>query len=68
MILRIVSCAGCNTEHEISINPDDWKAWRDGALIQRVIPYLTDEQRELLISQICGVCWKEMFKEDDEDV
>lgn len=66
MIIRIVSCANCNTEHEISVDLDDWKAWRDGALIQNVMPYLTDEQRELLVSQTCGACFNEMFGGDEE--
>jgi hypothetical protein len=65
MINRIVTCGQCNTDHELSIRLEDWVAWREGALIQRAMPYLTDGQRELLISQTCGECFEAMFSEDD---
>lgn len=35
--------------------------------IQDIFPYLNEEERELLISQICPNCWKEMFGSDEED-
>lgn len=41
--------------------------WKTGTLIQRAMPNLSADQRELLISHTCGKCWDRMFKVDDED-
>ena len=66
--IHIVSCAICDSEHELAIRPEDWRAWQDGMLIQNAMPYLTAGQRELLISQTCETCFTKMFEgmEDDE--
>lgn len=53
------TCISCDTEHEIEVRYKDYIAWRDGALIQNVMPYLTAGQRELLISQTCEKCFME---------
>jgi hypothetical protein len=57
-------CAKCDTEVLISVEYDDYEAWRNGELIQNAMPYLTAEQREILISSICGDCFDLMFPED----
>ena len=57
-------CAKCLTEVLISVEYDDYEAWRNGELIQNAMPYLTADQREILISSICGDCFDLMFPED----
>lgn len=36
--------------------------------IQDIFPYLSTEERELLISQICPKCWEEMFGSEEDEV
>jgi hypothetical protein len=39
-----------------------------GVLIQNALPNVNEDQREFLISGICGKCFDKMFVEpDDED-
>ena len=38
--------------------------WANGALIQRVMPELTADQREILISGTCPGCWEKTAKPD----
>jgi hypothetical protein len=57
-------CSKCDTEVLISVEYDDYEAWRNGELIQNAMPYLTADQREILISSICGDCFDLMFPED----
>ena len=35
--------------------------------VQDIFPYLTAEERELLISHTCGECWDKMFSFEDDD-
>ena len=39
--------------------------WKAGALIQEALPDLNAEERELLITGICTVCWYKSFSEED---
>ena len=61
-----VKCAMCDTEHVLFVNPEDILAWQCGDYIQDVLAYLTAAERELLISQTCDSCWKELYGDDEE--
>lgn len=62
-----VECTGgCGTLHRITFSVAQQQSWEDGALIQRVAPELTDNDRELLITATCGDCWDAMFSDDKE--
>lgn len=52
-------------QHSIKVNLDDIILWKSGELIQRAMPYLTPDQRELLISGIPGDMYDRMFNDDD---
>lgn len=54
-----VSCADCNRPFQFVVNGDDWRAWKNGRAIQHSLPYLSAEQRELLISGRCLRCFEE---------
>lgn len=62
----ITRCPFCGKAHEVEVNEMDYLDWQDGALIQDVMPYLSAQEREHLISGICEDCWGKMF-EGDED-
>lgn len=61
-----ITCRKCKDNYSITANYSDLQAWRAGALIQDALPYLSIDERELLISQTCNECFYEMFPDDDE--
>jgi hypothetical protein len=40
--------------------------YKNGMLLQKALPELSADKRELIKSAICGSCWDEMFKEPDD--
>ena len=66
------TCNSCQTQTEMMVNINDYAAWeRDrqkpgGLLIQDAMPYLTANEREVLISGTCGECFDEMFPEPSD--
>jgi len=64
MIITLTgNCVVCGRPFEITVFEDDFEAWQNGALVQDVFWYLTSDERELLISGICEICWTKMFGE-----
>lgn len=62
-----VQCRMCHEVHFIDVPIDGFVAWQSGELIQDALPELSADQRELLISGTCGMCWDDMFGSSDED-
>lgn len=56
-----VDCRICGKTHRLLVDEPDLNAWQSGECIQNAMPYLTADERELLISHTCGECWAEMF-------
>lgn len=57
-----VPCKMCGDVHEIVVIKNDFMKWYNGELtIQNALPYLTIDERELLISHICNKCYDELF-------
>lgn len=60
-----VECIICKTKHTIMVKTADYKKWSKGqAKIQEAMPYLTADERELLMSGICGRCFDKVFSEE----
>lgn len=57
----ITQCPFCGHAHEVEVNEMDYWDWQDGELAQRAFPYLSADEREMLISGICPTCWDKMF-------
>lgn len=55
------TCSECNTRKDIKVDQSAYMAWKNGALIQRAMPRLSEDDRELLISGICGPCFDKTF-------
>jgi len=60
MLIR-KKCLSCDVAQVISVDTEGYDAWREGALIQNAFPYLTADEREMLMSGICGKCFDKMF-------
>ena len=56
------TCQKCGGIETFLVETEDLHAWKEGAYIQDVLGYLTADQRELLISGICGPCFDGMFE------
>lgn len=56
-------CRSCHEVTLFSLDCDALARWQEGTLIQDAFPHLTADQRELLISGICGKCFDKMFAE-----
>lgn len=56
-----VGCQKCMGQFEIRGEDRDFIRWEEGELIQDALPYLSADERELLISGICGGCFDKMF-------
>ena len=63
----VTRCPFCGKAHEVEVNEMDYLDWQDGALIQNVMPYLSEQEREYLITGICSTCWNKMFSEDEDE-
>jgi hypothetical protein len=57
----ITQCPFCGRGNEIEVNEADYWDWDDGMLAQDAFPYLSADEREMLISGICPTCWDSMF-------
>jgi hypothetical protein len=62
----ITACPFCGHAHEVEVNEVDYWDWQDGELAQNAFPYLSADEREMLISGICPTCWDKMFGSDEE--
>lgn len=62
-----VACRHCLAVVEIDVTPAQVTAWQAGGLIQRVMPELTPNEREMLMTGTCGHCWRRMFGDPEDD-
>ena len=52
----------------INVKQDDYTKWiydRENHYVQDLFPYLSADERELLVSGVCGKCYDEMFTEEE---
>ena len=61
--LTVTDVVGDN--HYMDVKQIDLDAFEDGALIQDAFPYLTLEQRELIITGLTEDMWLDMFGEEE---
>lgn len=58
----VKTCKECGIVYPLFIVPEDLFDWHNGdGFIQDLMPYLTDGERELIISSTCGSCFDLMF-------
>jgi hypothetical protein len=62
-------CPMCRQTHVVTVDSDDLQKNLDGAHVQDAFPYLSSDDREMLISGTDPECWDKMFEgmDDDED-
>ena len=57
----VVNCIQCGEAQHIEARTADLDSWIGGELIQNAMPYLSADEREILISGVCGTCFDNMF-------
>lgn len=60
------TCRECGRTVHVSCTPEQYAKWQQGELIQRAMPNVSVDEREILISGYCGACFDEITKETDE--
>lgn len=58
-------CPGCKRVLFLKVQERDYENWENGTLIQNAFPYLSDEERESLITGYCDPCWDKLFNENN---
>lgn len=64
-ITRASPFSGKVNSMEIDVTEDQLAAWKSGQLIQAVMPNLTPDEREFIMTGITPNEWDSMFGEDD---
>jgi len=50
----------------IPVTEEQMQAWQDGALIQRAMPNLSDDQREFILTGITADEWDDVMAREDD--
>ena len=61
----VTRCPFCGHGNEVEVNEMDYLDWQDGVHAQDAFPYLSADEREMLISGICPTCWERTFGGDE---
>lgn len=51
---------------DLNVTEEQLQAWHDGALIQNVMPHLSADEREFIMTGLMPESWEEIFKGHDE--
>lgn len=62
-----IKCWRCGIDHIIILNKEDLLDWTAGeGYIQDIFDYLSNGERELLLSNTCGDCFDALFRAESE--
>jgi hypothetical protein len=63
-----IMCRRCKKTIEIEIDRIKYEVWKrgNGPYIQELFPELTPDERELMVSNTCGPCFDELYKEPEK--
>ncbi len=56
-----IQCPFCNRISTVEVKQESFNKWKQGMLIQNAMPELSKQDRELLISGVCSLCWEGTF-------
>ena len=60
-------CPYCNCTAGVIVDAVEYQSWQNGELMQNAMPDLTNEEREILTSGICGDCQYDNLENDYEE-
>ena len=59
-------CPFCQKVTSVAVDPEGYALWTRGACVQDVLPTLSADDRETLISGLCLKCQADFFEDEDE--
>lgn len=63
-----IKCIHCHELFAIKVNSKDYESWRSGdGFIQDILWYLSDSERELLITNTCDGCFDIIYGTEGEN-
>lgn len=62
-MIIVITCQICKEMLDIKVEEKDLNSYHNGEKVQIAFPYLTAAEREMFITQYCGKCWDEIFKD-----
>lgn len=68
MYAKCKPCPSCHKVGRVLVQEDDFYKWQQGMLIQEAFPYLTPDEREMLITGYDKKCWEDLFMFLEEDL
>lgn len=64
IVVLTVNCQHCGSEHKIYVERQDLEDYKSRKCMISVFNYLSNSDRELIISQTCDDCWHRLMKEE----
>ena len=65
MITAVITCINCQRPQEVEMTEDQLHRLKNcrstGEHVQDILPHHSADERELFISGICPICWKDLF-------
>lgn len=55
-------CPICGKSNSVKVDKEAHQKWVEGELIQNAFPNISPEDREILKTGICPICWNTLFK------
>ena len=55
------SCLNCRKTYDFKVFAEDVIKYNNGAFVQDAFPYLSDDEREILVTRTCGPCFDKML-------
>ena len=56
-------CPQCGKPHTIEVKSKDYYEYKLGKHVQEAFPYLSADEREMLLTGLCKKCWDKLFEE-----
>lgn len=57
------NCPLCKKLNTVVVERQDFIDWHvNGKYVQKAFPYLSADEREILVSGTCKGCWEKLFK------
>lgn len=53
-----IQAEGCAIQQTLDVDANAYRRWQEGQYVQDAFPELSADQREMLITGICGSCWE----------
>jgi hypothetical protein len=64
VIVNTAPCIGCGHSTQLTLLRSEVDQYRKGAFVQDAFPFMTADERELIVSGTHPACWRRLFGED----